>query len=103
MRIFGNTARMTSSNAPAHEVFHPFPQVLEGAGLDPQIHTGFSFGIGPERITMLKNGIEDIHLSWSNPLRFLSRFQPQCYTTDSITRRCRRNRRNEERRRLCDA
>ena len=36
------------------------PKVLESARLRPQIYTGFSFGMGPERITMLKHGIEDI-------------------------------------------
>ena len=42
------------------------PKVLEGVGLDPQIYTGFAFGMGPERIAMLKYGIEDIRLFYSN-------------------------------------
>ena len=50
------------------------PKVLEGVGLDPQIYTGFAFGMGPERISMLKYGIEDIRLFYSNDLRFLSQF-----------------------------
>ena len=50
------------------------PKVLEGVGLDPQIYTGFAFGMGPERIAMLKYGIEDIRLFYSNDLRFLSQF-----------------------------
>ena len=50
------------------------PKVLEGVGLDPHIYTGFAFGMGPERISMLKYGIEDIRLFYSNDLRFLSQF-----------------------------
>ncbi len=50
------------------------PKVLEGVGLDPQIYTGFAFGMGPERISMLKYGIEDIRLFYSNDLRFLNQF-----------------------------
>ena len=50
------------------------PKVLEGVGIDPQIYTGFAFGMGPERIAMLKYGIEDIRLFYSNDLRFLSQF-----------------------------
>ncbi len=50
------------------------PKVLEGVGLDPQIYTGFAFGMGPERIAMLKYGIEDIRLFYSNDLRFLNQF-----------------------------
>ena len=50
------------------------PNVLEGVGYDPNIYTGFAFGMGPERISMLKHGIEDIRLFYSNDLRFLRQF-----------------------------
>ena len=50
------------------------PKVLEGVGYDPNIYTGFAFGMGPERIAMLKYGIDDIRLFYSNDLRFLSQF-----------------------------
>ena len=50
------------------------PRVLEGVGYDPEVYTGFAFGLGPERIAMLKYGIEDIRLFYSNDLRFLSQF-----------------------------
>jgi phenylalanyl-tRNA synthetase alpha chain len=50
------------------------PKVLEGVGYDPAIYTGFAFGMGPERIAMLKYGIEDIRLFYSNDLRFLKQF-----------------------------
>ncbi len=50
------------------------PKVLEGVGIDPHIYTGFAFGMGPERISMLKHGIEDIRLFYSNDLRFLNQF-----------------------------
>ena len=38
------------------------PRVLEGVGYDPAQYTGFAFGLGPERIAMLKYGIDDIRL-----------------------------------------
>ncbi len=47
------------------------PRVLEGVGYDPHIYTGFAFGMGIERIAMLKYGIEDIRLFYANDLRFL--------------------------------
>ena len=50
------------------------PKVLEGVGYDPNIYTGFAFGMGPERIAMLKYGIDDIRLFYANDLRFLSQF-----------------------------
>ena len=50
------------------------PKVLKGLGYDPSIYTGFAFGMGPERIAMLKYGIDDIRLFYSNDVRFLSQF-----------------------------
>ena len=50
------------------------PRVLEGVGYDPSKYTGFAFGLGPERIAMLKYGIDDIRMFYSNDLRFLRRF-----------------------------
>ena len=50
------------------------PKVLEGVGYDPHIYTGFAFGMGPERISMLKHGIDDIRLFYANDLRFLRQF-----------------------------
>jgi phenylalanyl-tRNA synthetase alpha chain len=50
------------------------PNVLEGVGYDPSVYTGFACGIGVERIAMLKHGIEDIRLFYSNDLRFLQQF-----------------------------
>jgi phenylalanyl-tRNA synthetase alpha chain len=50
------------------------PTVLENGGYDPNEWTGFAFGMGPERVTMLKHGIEDIRYFWSNDLRFLEQF-----------------------------
>ena len=50
------------------------PKVLEGVGYDPAKYTGFAFGLGPERIAMLKYGIDDIRLFYSNDLRFLRQF-----------------------------
>ena len=50
------------------------PKVLAGVGYDPDKYTGFAFGLGPERIAMLKYGIDDIRLFYSNDLRFLRQF-----------------------------
>ena len=50
------------------------PTVLRNGGYDPEIYTGFAFGMGPERIAMLKFGIDDIRQFWGNDLRFLQQF-----------------------------
>src|SRR3990172_6021549 len=50
------------------------PIVLQNGGYDPQQYSGFAFGMGPERITMLKHGIDDIRGFWANDLRFLEQF-----------------------------
>lgn len=50
------------------------PQVLRNGGYDPNEWSGFAFGMGPERIAMLKHGITDIRNFWSNDLRFLEQF-----------------------------
>jgi phenylalanyl-tRNA synthetase alpha chain len=50
------------------------PRVLEYGGYDPGIFSGFAFGMGPERIFMLKHGIDDIRLFFRNDLRFLQQF-----------------------------
>jgi phenylalanyl-tRNA synthetase alpha chain len=50
------------------------PNVLSGAGYDTEKYTGFAFGLGPERIAMLKYGIDDIRHFYSNDLRFLRQF-----------------------------
>jgi phenylalanyl-tRNA synthetase alpha chain len=50
------------------------PYVLRNGGYDPDKFSGFAFGMGPERITMLRHGIEDIRYFWGNDLRFLEQF-----------------------------
>ena len=50
------------------------PIVLQNGGYDPHEWSGFAFGMGPERITMLKHGITDIRYFWGNDLRFLEQF-----------------------------
>jgi len=50
------------------------PAVFENVGYDPERYTGFAFGLGLERIAMLKHGIDDIRLFYENDLRFLSQF-----------------------------
>ena len=50
------------------------PQVLGNVGYDPDRVNGFAFGMGPERITMVKHAIDDIRLFYGNDLRFLQQF-----------------------------
>jgi phenylalanyl-tRNA synthetase alpha chain len=50
------------------------PIVLRNGGYDPHQYTGFAFGMGPERVTMLRHRIKDIRYFWANDLRFLEQF-----------------------------
>ncbi|MCX6071910.1 MAG: phenylalanine--tRNA ligase subunit alpha [Chloroflexi bacterium] len=50
------------------------PTVLANGGYDPEEFSGFAFGMGSERISMLKHRIEDIRAFWANDLRFLEQF-----------------------------
>lgn len=50
------------------------PEVFKKVGYDPEKYTGFAFGLGVERIAMLKYGITDIRLFYENDLRFLRQF-----------------------------
>ncbi|MBI4683790.1 MAG: phenylalanine--tRNA ligase subunit alpha [Nitrospirae bacterium] len=50
------------------------PRVFEMVGYDPEVYTGFAFGMGVERITMLKYSIDDIRLFYENDIRFLRQF-----------------------------
>ena len=50
------------------------PAVFEAVGYDPETVTGFAFGIGLERVAMLKYGVDDIRLFYENDLRFLEQF-----------------------------
>lgn len=50
------------------------PTVLRNGGYDPEQFSGFAFGMGPERTTILRYHIEDIRLLWNNDLRFLEQF-----------------------------
>ena len=51
------------------------PHVLEMCGIDPKRYSGFAFGIGLERITMLRYGIKDMRLMYEGDLRFLRQFR----------------------------
>ena len=50
------------------------PKVLRGMDYDPDLYSGFAFGMGPERITMMRYGVSDIRLLNANDLRFLRQF-----------------------------
>lgn len=50
------------------------PNVLRAGGVDPERYLGFAFGMGPDRLTMLRYGINDLRLFFEGDLRFLSQF-----------------------------
>ncbi|HOO80807.1 MAG TPA: phenylalanine--tRNA ligase subunit alpha, partial [Lachnospiraceae bacterium] len=50
------------------------PHVLEMSGIDPKVYTGFAFGVGLERISLLKYEIDDMRLLYENDDRFLKQF-----------------------------
>jgi phenylalanyl-tRNA synthetase alpha chain len=51
------------------------PNVLKGCNIDPEEFTGFAFGMGIERVTMLRYQINDLRLFSENDIRFLRQFQ----------------------------
>ncbi len=50
------------------------PNVLRASGIDPEEYTGFAFGMGPDRMAMLRYGVNDLRLYFENDLRFLRQF-----------------------------
>jgi phenylalanyl-tRNA synthetase alpha chain len=50
------------------------PEVLRNVGIDPEEWSGFAFGFGIDRFTLLFNGVDDLRDLWSNDVRFLSQF-----------------------------
>jgi phenylalanyl-tRNA synthetase alpha chain len=50
------------------------PQVLSNGGYNPDVYSGFAFGMGPERVAMIKHDIDDIRYFYGNDLRFLKQF-----------------------------
>lgn len=51
------------------------PNVLRGVGIDPDVYSGFAFGMGVERLAMLKYAVDDIRLFFNNDVRFLKQFK----------------------------
>ncbi|MEA5050480.1 MAG: phenylalanine--tRNA ligase subunit alpha [Oscillospiraceae bacterium] len=50
------------------------PKVLENCGIDPNVYSGYAFGLGLDRIVMMRYGIDDLRLLFENDMRFLSQF-----------------------------
>jgi phenylalanyl-tRNA synthetase alpha chain len=50
------------------------PKVLEMCGIDPNVYSGFAFGMGLERVAMQKFGITDLRLLYENDTKFLKQF-----------------------------
>lgn len=51
------------------------PNVLRSVGIDPEVYSGFAFGMGVERLTMLRYGVTDLRAFFENDLRFLKQFR----------------------------
>ena len=51
------------------------PAVFKAVGINPEVYQGFAFGMGVERIAMLKYGIDDLRLFFENDVRFLRQFR----------------------------
>ncbi len=65
------SARWTAVSRPVQV----HPTWLRNMGLDPEKYIGFAFGMGPDRLTMLRYGVNDLRLYFDGDLRFLSQFQ----------------------------
>lgn len=52
------------------------PNVLDACGIDSKVYSGFAFGMGVERVSMLKYGVKDLRLYFENDVRFLQQFTP---------------------------
>ena len=50
------------------------PEVFRSVGYDPEIYTGYAFGMGIERIAALRHGVDDLRLFYENDVRFLAQF-----------------------------
>jgi phenylalanyl-tRNA synthetase alpha chain len=51
------------------------PRVLEAGGVDPEKYSGYAFGMGIDRLAMLRYGVNDLRLFFENDLRFLTQFR----------------------------
>ena len=86
IRVYGHHFPYTEPSIEV-EVYHPkkgwievlgagmvHPNVLKNAHINPDKYRGWAFGMGPDRLVMLKYGIEDIRILYNNDLRFLNQF-----------------------------
>ena len=64
--------RRAGSRSPARA--RCIPNVLRAVGIDPERYQGFAFGMGPDRLAMLRYGVNDLRLFYENDLRFLRQF-----------------------------
>ena len=53
-------------------MFHP--KVLKACGVDPEVYSGYAFGVGLERLVMFRFDIDDMRLLYENDMRFLGQF-----------------------------
>ena len=61
--------------ARGHGLRHGASNVFRSSGIDPEQYQGFAFGMGVERLAMLRYGVNDLRLFFDNDLRFLAQFR----------------------------
>jgi len=50
------------------------PNVIKNAGIDPEVYQGFAFGMGMDRLAMMKYGVDDVRLFYTGDLRVVNQF-----------------------------
>ena len=71
----GQTADQPAGHVHPQVARQVHPQVIRNMGLEPEKYIGFAFGMGPDRLTMLRYGVNDLRLFFDGDIRFLSQFQ----------------------------
>jgi glycosyltransferase involved in cell wall biosynthesis len=66
--------QLQEKRQPSIHLFRRVPNVLRNVNIDSERYQGFAFGLGPDRLTMLRYGVNDLRLFYENDLRFLKQF-----------------------------
>ncbi len=74
MRIVGSDNKLSGRWIEIMGAGMVHPNVLRGSGIDPEKYTGFAFGVGVDRLVMMRYGIDDVRLFYSGDLRLVNQF-----------------------------
>lgn len=74
MRIVGGSSKLSGRWIEIMGAGMVHPNVLRDSGIDPEKYTGFAFGVGIDRLVMMRHGIDDIRLFYSGDLRLINQF-----------------------------